>query len=202
MKQEEYIQGKWYVVFTEKYYYIIRCQYVKDGKMWSSEVYFSDGDCDFLLGNTPIEKVKGLATPAQIEQCLKAYAEKNGYVQGAKVKSYYDIICLETSDVVYGDKYDILVSNGNRYIPAIYEKGQWAEIVAHAPSVQDKQDEALTKRIHEFVSNEPIIIGCPIDENKEYNLSRLYVTLKGKEVTLIELCETYYKMLEIKTIIG
>lgn len=207
MKQEAYIQGKWYwFEFKDEYPCIARVNNTtvscSEFALQVSEFYTKNG-MGGIKEHTFFEKdCKGLATTDQIEACLKAYAEKNGYV-GAKVKMIKGDVGNTSESIQY-----LLVQHGIVYGVnhvrkyTIYENGKWAEIVAHAPSVQDKQDEALTESIREFVKNKDIIVSCPTDESGNYDLSGLYVCLDDKEVTLKELCETYYKMLEIKTIIG
>lgn len=197
MKQEEYIQGKWYYgeVFQEVYG-IFRHSHNSKYSPHYNESYLENGN---TLGAHFMASYDSIATPSQIEQCLKAYAEKNGYVNGAQIF----IVGSPITTKLQGSDYRYDIDGDYLEVGAIcYHKGKWAEIVAHAPSVQDKQDKELTNSIHEFVKNKDVIVSCPTDESGNYDLSGLYVCLDDKEVTLKELCETYYKMLDIKTIIG
>lgn len=69
-----------------------------------------------------------------------------------------------------------------------YEVGKWAEIIQHAPSIQDKQDQELTENIHEYLTNQ--------------DLEKMSVLINGYSVSLLKCVEVYRKSLEIKDIIG
>lgn len=185
MKQEEYIQGKWYYgeVFQEVYG-IFRHSHNSKYSPHYSESYLENGN---TLGAHFMASYDSIATPSQIETCLKAYAEKNGYVDDAK------IICCDEKFTIEGGLYyheciDCLAVTSNGAGAWVYREGQWAEIVAHAPSVQDKQDEALTESIHEYLTNQ--------------DLEKMSVLINGHSVSLLKCVEVYQLCLGIKTIIG
>ncbi len=60
-----------------------------DGSLFTgSECYFTDGWGTIGFNYHSGKDLKGLATPSQIEQCLNAYAQNSGYVEGAKIRSF------------------------------------------------------------------------------------------------------------------
>jgi hypothetical protein len=109
-----YEKGKWYwdgfyqqiVRFKEEY------KIGRHGGIKFTEYYTLNGR-RHSFDITLVNHVEGLATPAQIEQCLKAYAEKNGYI-GSKVK----LICGGVGNISEEIKYleerygDIVGRNG------------------------------------------------------------------------------------------
>lgn len=190
MKQE-YIQGKWYW-FEFKYEYpciarvngtTISCS---EFALQASDVYTENGVGGFKEHTFFEKDCKGLATTDQIETCLKAYARKNGYMDGAKIKGMYARIgpyrLIEPFEYLNED----ILADKNGI--TIYKDGKWAEIVAHAPSVQDKQDQELTESIHEYLTNQ--------------DLEKMSVLINGHSVSLLKCVEVYQLCLGIKTIIG
>lgn len=170
----QYKVGKWYwFEFLIGKSFISRCEMVSDTDMYSSEVYFTDGDSDFERNWELLENCEGPATPEQIEACLKAYAERNGYVEGAKV------ICASTGGVFtlfddskfYDEDDDDLSDN----CCCIYAKGKWAEIV----------------------KEEPVKTMTP----KSYSEDLIF-DINGQKVGISELIETYKKHLQIKDLLG
>lgn len=128
---------------------------------------------------------KGLATSAQIETCLKAYAEKNGYV-GSKVILIRGVVGSISEEIKYLEMSDDDLwgeNDCNSY--TLYHNGKWAEIVQHAPSKQDKQ---LINNIQEYLTDQ--------------DLEKMNVLVNGYSVSLLKCVEVYRKCLEIKKVIG
>lgn len=130
-----YEAGKWYFVDDQDptYSYIFRCD--TDGQI--VELYFTDGDTVYA-GDCDTVTAAILATSAQIETCLKAYAEKNGYV-GSKVRLIRGVVGSISEEIKYLEMSDDDLwgeNDCNSY--TLYHNGKWAEIVQHAPSKQDK----------------------------------------------------------------
>lgn len=191
MKQEEYIQGKWYYgeIFQEVYG-IFRHSHNSKYSPYYSESYLENGN---TLGAHFMASYDSIATPSQIEQCLKAYAEKNGYKEGASVYARTISGKKQTCDInvlKYIEQTDELSSIDIYGEPlfSVYIQGKWAEIVAHAPSVQDKQDQELTESIHEYLTNQ--------------DLEKMSVLINGHSVSLLKCVEVYQKSLELKDVIG
>lgn len=188
MKQEEYIQGKWYYgeVFQEVYG-IFRHSHNSKYSPHYSESYLENGN---TLGAHFMASYDSIATPSQIEQCIKAYAEKNGYVR-SKVKSLFNPAGIRTIKEGYGTSDKGYYADTDTFYmlgSPLYSKGKWAEIVQHAPSVQDKQDQDLTNSIHEYLTNQ--------------DLEKMSVLINGHSVSLLKCVEVYQLCLGIKTVIG
>lgn len=124
----QYEVGKWYWFVAGQVKWIARFSYMNGSYFYYSESYTICGTAEFddWCDNS---SNKGLAHPSQIEQCLKAYAEKNGYVEGVIVRPPVQ-------------DYRILIEGGFfKYYPYcdgfgtgeanIYYKGKWAEIINH-----------------------------------------------------------------------
>lgn len=206
MKQEEYIQGKWYW-FEFKYEYpciarvngtTISCS---EFALQASDVYTENGVGGFKEHTFFEKDCKGLATTSQIETCLKAYAEKNGYINGVTIT--FPFMGKITNRTLYGDQYEYdkigLRYNGQIIYSDQYKK--WVDILKHARSVQDKQDQELTERIKLHIHDNDIIIS-PNGEQKENNIKDVKVNVDGNRVSIEELIDGYKKFLDIKTIIG
>ena len=130
----EYIKDKWYWFEVQKHEYMIRCNEYDDYNMYTNEVYFLDGVCINIHREESLNYCKGLATSSQIEQCLIAYARKNGYVEGIK---FYNVNTGSTirsliAPLKYNDYTDTLYcKDGN----VIYNQGRWADIVQEPKEV-------------------------------------------------------------------
>lgn len=177
-----YENNKWCWVGGEEYSYIMRCESIIDGLMESNELYFTNGD-SFDPSPVPLTYINGFATPAQIEQCLRAYAEKNGYVDQCVVKS---VITGGLSKLDYTDSTEYNQDDDEFWFCGawIYSKGKWAEIVKEPEVKKDLQ------------------ILCRTDDWGNYQLESLSVIIREKSVTLKELVEVYQQHLDNKTIIG
>lgn len=183
----KYEQGKWYwVEFPNERSYIAR---ITGTTVCFSEYalivseFYSDNGVGHQREEKFLEKFcTGPATPAQIEQCLKAYAEKNGYVEGV------DIICpvhndkwVITGSLSYDTELDMLESSDG---DIVYYRGKWAELVKDPETKEDLQ------------------IHCKTDDWGNYQLDSVHVTIRDKRVSIKELVSVYQHHLDIKTIIG
>ena len=161
---------------------IIRYQESFKNDVFISEQYDIHGKNSFpnWVGK---EYVYSIATPAQIEQYLKAYAEKNGYVDQCVVKS---VITESLSKLDYTDGTEYNHADDEFWFCGawIYSKGKWAEIVKE-PEVK-----------------EDLPIQCKTDDWGKYQLDSVYVIIRDKSVSLKELVSVYQQHLDNKTIIG
>lgn len=133
--------GKWYVVNEgdESCMYILRVERFDNTRAYGKEHYFIDGaTVDVEDNGVMIEEIK-IATSSQIEQCLIAYARKNGYVEGIK---FYNVNTGSTirnliAPLKYNDYTDTLYcKDGN----VIYYQGRWADIVQDPKEVELPED--------------------------------------------------------------
>lgn len=140
MKEQEYEQGKWYWVKAHfAHHAIARFKCINEEYPVFSEGYniFGDGG-NYEVSFTDKDSVFGLATPAQIEQCLKAYAEKNGYVEGAKVDFDHFVHGL-VMPLSYLEDGDLL---GDAKGCVVYASAEWAELVKE-PEITPKNDHRM-----------------------------------------------------------
>lgn len=198
MKQEEYVQGKWYIDASETRLAIFKFEKQEDQKFIYSDGYDEFGLSYCCFTGLPINVVKGLATPGQIETCLKAYAVKMGYVDGANIF----IVGSPITTKLQGSDYRYDIDGDYLEVGAIcYHKGQWAEIVSHASSVQDKQDDALTEQIKLHL-NDNESIHYKHESLKKKDIKEVKIPVDGNMVSIQELIDGYQKFLDIKTITG
>jgi len=206
----EYKVGKWYWFdFPSEGSCIGRFERLSviwtENSLTISELYSPTGTGRIGQGSFLEKYCKGLATPSQIETCLKAYAEKNGYVVNAQIIDLNGLEKCIGSDITYSGKDYMYDEN----YALIYENGKWAEIIAHAPSVQNTQDEALPENIHKNLSelkaeinNDDMLVFPPDPIVRKQTIGESKLDINGNMVSIDELIEVYKKMLEIKTIIG
>lgn len=131
-----YEVGKWYwfeYVFEDQFESgIVKCDAVTEDKMFHNESYFSDGFAELDIWCKYLQEIQGLATPEQIEQCLKAYAQKSGYVEGAKIRSF---ISKNINLLVQANNYYDSLSDEYWLVGAlVYRNGQWAELIKEEPT--------------------------------------------------------------------
>lgn len=138
---------------------------------------------------------KGLATPSQIGQCLKAYAEKNGYMEGVIIKDHkvkFPLIYDSDIDALY----DI-------YRYKLYHAGKWAEIVKEDPKITLTRTEGSmsiemdTKEKFELPS-----FKYKTDDFDDVDFHTLRFCIGGKDVHIYELIEVYKLALKFKDVIG
>ena len=144
----EYELGKWYVCdYGIHGIHILRYEGLAKGHtdiLEFREDYTSLGTsvtarghkCSIFTGD---KSFKGLATPAQIEQCLTAYARKNGYFEGVKVKclSRYKKEYKIGGNFFYVEDLLYCVDKAGTGVP-IYSKVRWAEIVQEPVKEEEK----------------------------------------------------------------
>lgn len=163
----EYEKGKWYWfegVRGDKW--IARCNSWDSESMHNYEHYMMSGYGHKLGNSDDIENCKGLATPSQIEQCLKAYAKKNGYL-GKKVIDQHGGPSLVDGELKYSLEDDYLITS--KYI-VIYRQGKWAEIVQ-----EQKEEPPILKELN-YPRNHAIEFHAWAEEFKALNIRREYST--------------------------
>jgi hypothetical protein len=137
-KSHMYEKGKFYWFESTTGYQAIARYASHNNMFYTNEFYKPNGEGYFGHNTIQLGFCKGLATPAQIEQCLKAYAEKNGHVG---------------SRYFYSTEADSLYMG----VAPIYEKVKWAEIVKE-PETINISEIYPPKALLEVVSYE----GCAI----------------------------------------
>jgi hypothetical protein len=186
-----YEKGKWYASNRHDILSVYRFDCLDIQSFMYSEGYDQNGIHQLCFGGLIKTQIVGLATPSQIEQCLKAYAEKNGYVEGAVVK-------LDMGSLFKPIDWDI--KGAERYISesdtlldqsdiAIYINGKWAEIAKEPEPVKgiDFPNQSITTYTSGYCQR--------IDGSEKY-------LVRGEYVSIGELIQGYQKYLDNKTIIG
>lgn len=196
-----YEENKWYYGKAINTPFIARFSHTGNDYMlpemlwfYFKELYFSDGYDGGEHNRVASSIVVGLATPTQIEQCLKAYAEKNGYVEGSIMKGIYSGRKVWLSGKLEYDKIDDSLSFG---IYKIYRQGKWAEIVKEEPKSTLTKTEMDTKEEVELPS-----FRYKTDDLDDVDFHTLRFWIGGKDVHIYELIEVYKLALKFKDVIG
>jgi hypothetical protein len=184
-----YEVGKWAICKypNEVIWYLFRISFVTDDYLYGVEHYNNNGSLvNLTKGSSRLFPVSNclIATPSQIEQCLNAYAENNGYVEGVivfdPIKGHNEQLWPNIIGAEYFENCDQLVNCGT----TIYIKGKWAELVKEPETKED------------------LSIQCKTDDWGNYQLDSVHVIIRDKSVSLKELVSVYQQHLDIKTIIG
>jgi len=139
--QPDWVKGAWYYGEDKKtdQTWICRLGGIKEIFFEYTELYRSLGNYVFYMADkvVPLSKIKGLATPEQIEAHLSAAAIKMGFKEGVKVKTEgYGFTGTLTGGFTYRIEFDTLFFGA---IP-IYEgatKNKWATILSDSEVVQE-----------------------------------------------------------------
>lgn len=202
-----YEVGKWYWYKDPEIFAIVRYEAHATYYLSFSESYTSSGE-KLGFDNCGHDSIQGLATPAKIDQCLKAYAEKNGYVEGVKIKdpaikdypyilypmSYYD------GDGSLSDDNGTLIYKEMKTGEGFYIDHQWAELVKEEPKSTVTAGFFDTEEYldHEMVKFVESCSGMPT----YHTIKETKLEVRGEMVSIQELIDAYQKYLDIKSIIG
>jgi len=215
-----YDKDKWYLFETlNKGFAIVRCgsNGLLSESMPSFEYYYNNGHGSLCQENDMsfwnVSYCKGLATLEQIEQCLKAYAEKNGYVEGVSLKDINGVKGLTVEyPLVYIAEDDCLHIGGAwSFKGALYYKGKWAEIVKDHIADPSKMITAGIFDTDESFEVKPSGGIIPIKEDdfersgvttRETFLRKQSVTINGENIAIQKLIDVYKEILRIKAMMG
>lgn len=138
----EYEVGKWYWFEGSSHSWIARSSGISDKTFFEyTEAYSNDvayGEYDGIIRDTCwTEYCKGLATPEQIETCLKAYARKKGYLPMCKVRCIqsFSEVLIRGFEMKYDPELDVLSCQSEKYYSTmLYRNGKWAELIKEDPT--------------------------------------------------------------------
>ena len=204
----EYEKGSWYWFEALGYSFIMRCLTVDNEKMYSNEVCLTNGDRYSSEEIEYLKYCKGLATTSQIEQCLSAYARKNGYVS-SKIVSIHDEVPVEGACVgsfLYDEKRDQLLCKSSVHgAYTVYHQGRWADIVQE-PRVteriipikeEDIKNDRLSTRdqyIQKISKQHAIEFAEWLSKNVTINVVALKYMQNGNYISVDKLYEQFLKV--------